>query len=74
MTVLLESCISAASYISPQARQPQITTALSITVIIIYNYFLTVGWLINFNEAFSAMVIVNLPGICRINVYQIEIM
>lgn len=53
----------------PQVEQPQITIALSIRVIIIYNYFLTVCWLINFNEALSAMVIVSLPGICGINVY-----
>lgn len=69
MRVFLEPYISAASYIPPEAGQLQITTALSITVITIFNHFLAVGWLINFNGALSAVVIANLPGICEINVY-----
>lgn len=69
MRVFLESHISVVSYKPPQAGRPQITTAPCIIVIIIYNYFLAVCWLINFNEALSAVMIVNLPGICGINVY-----
>ena len=69
MRVFLESYISAASSIPPEAEQLQIIKALNITVIIIYNYFLAVGWLINFNGALSTVLIANLPGICGINVY-----
>lgn len=69
MRVFLELYISAAFYIPPDTGQPQIITALSVLVIIIYNYFLMVCWLINFNGALSAMLIAKLPGIFGINVY-----
>lgn len=66
--VFLKSYISVTSYIPPETRQPQIT-ALNIIVIIVYNYFLAVCWLINFNGALSAVVISNHSNICGINVY-----
>lgn len=67
MRVFLDFYMSA--YIRSEASQLQITMAVSTTVIIIYNYFLMVCWLMYFNGTLSATVIANLSGICGIKAY-----